>query len=93
MSVLASLRQKDVGEGSMKATRVALALVGGLSVFGGLAVVASTPAEAWYCTARGTTGASGWGTAGYLATARYIALRQCALRTPRGAACYVTACR
>ena len=45
----------------MKATRVALALVGGLSVFGGLAVVASTPAEAWYCTARGTTGATGWG--------------------------------
>ena len=37
-------------EGSMKATRIALALVGGLSVFVGLAVVASTPAEAWYCT-------------------------------------------
>jgi hypothetical protein len=54
----------------MKATRVALALVGGLSVFGGLAVVASTPAEAWYCTARGTTGAVGWGAHAYLATAR-----------------------
>jgi hypothetical protein len=77
----------------MKATRVALALVGGRSVFGGLAVVASTPAEAWYCTARGTTGAVGWGAHAYLATARYIALRQCALRTPRGAACYITGCR
>jgi hypothetical protein len=47
----------------MKAIRIALALVGGLSVLGSLAIVASAPAEAWYCTARGTTGASGWGTA------------------------------
>jgi hypothetical protein len=46
----------------MKATRIALALVGGLLFVGGLAIVASAPAEAWYCSARGTTGASGWGT-------------------------------
>ena len=77
----------------MKAIRIALALVGGLSVVGGLAIVASAPAEAWYCTARGTMGASGWGAAPYLATARGIALRQCAVRTPRGAACYITSCR
>lgn len=77
----------------MKTMRFALALVGGLSVFGGLAVVASTPAEAWYCTARGTTGAIGWGVHAYLATARTIALRQCAVRTPRGAACYIMSCK
>jgi hypothetical protein len=77
----------------MKAIRIALALVGGLSVLGSLAIVASAPAEAWYCTARGTTGASGWGTAAYIATAKGIALRECAVRTPRGAACYTMYCR
>ena len=89
-SLVASRR---LWEESMKATRFALAMVGGLSVFGGLAVVASTPAEAWYCTARGTTGAIGWGAHVYLATAQGIALRQCALRTPRGAACFIVNCR
>ena len=77
----------------MKTTHLALALVGGLSVLGGLAIVASTPAAAWYCSARGTTGATGWGTAGYLATAKTIALRECAVRTPRGATCYIMFCR
>jgi hypothetical protein len=77
----------------MKTTRFALALVGGLSVLGGLAMVASTPAEAWYCTARGTTGATGWGTHIYLATAKTIALRECAVRTPRGATCYIMYCK
>ncbi|MGO4872529.1 MAG: hypothetical protein ACLPGW_18310 [Roseiarcus sp.] len=74
----------------MKAIRIALAMVGGLSL---LAVVASTPAEAWYCSARGTTGATGWGTSGNLASAKTIALRECAVRTPRGAKCYVMYCR
>jgi hypothetical protein len=77
----------------MKATHIAVALVGGLSVLGGLAIAASTPAEAWYCVARGTTGATGWANFGYLATAKTMALRQCAQRTPRGAACYITYCR
>jgi hypothetical protein len=77
----------------MKAIRIALALAGGLSVVGGLAIVASTPAAAWYCSARGTTGATGWGTSGYLATAKGIALRECAVRTPRGATCYIMFCR
>ncbi len=77
----------------MKSTRFALALVGGLSVLGGLAMVASTPSEAWYCSARGSTGATGWGTAAYLETAKGIALRECAVRTPRGAACYITSCK
>jgi hypothetical protein len=77
----------------MKAIRIALALAGGLSVVGGLAIVASTPAAAWYCSARGTTGATGWGTSGYLATAKGIALRECAVRTPRGATCSIMFCR
>jgi hypothetical protein len=77
----------------MKATRIALALVGGLSFVGGLAIVASAPAEAWYCSARGTTGASGWGTLPYLASAKTIALRECAVRTPRRATCYIMYCR
>ena len=77
----------------MKTLRFAIALVGGLSAFGGLAIVASTPAAAWYCSARGTTQATGWGTAGYLATAKGIALRECAVRTPRGATCYIMFCR
>jgi hypothetical protein len=77
----------------MRATQFALALTGGLSVLGGLAIVASTPAEAWYCSARGTTGVAGWGTAAYLATAKTIALRECAVRTPRGAACYIMYCK
>jgi hypothetical protein len=77
----------------MKANRIGLTLVGGLSVLGGLALVASTPAAAWYCSARGTTGATGWGTSGNLATAKTIALRECAVRTPRGAACYIMYCK
>jgi len=77
----------------MRTTRIALALVGGLSALGALAVVVSTPAAAWYCSARGTTGATGWGTAAYLATAKGIALRECAVRTPRGAACYIMYCK
>ncbi len=77
----------------MKAIRIGLTLVGGLAVLGGLALVASTPAAAWCCSARGTTGATGRGTSGYLATAKTIALRECAVRTPRGAKCYVMYCK
>lgn len=77
----------------MKSFRIALSLIAGLAAFGGFAVVASTPAAAWYCSARGTTGATGWGTAGYVATAKAIALRECAVRTPRGASCYIMYCR
>jgi hypothetical protein len=76
----------------MKSIRIALALIGGLSAFGGLAIVASTPADAWYCSARGTTGATGWGRSGNLAQAKGIALRECAVRTPRGATCLIMYC-
>ncbi len=35
----------------------------------------AAPANAWYCSARATTGQSGWGTAGWLGAARSTALR------------------
>jgi hypothetical protein len=77
----------------MKAMGLALTLAGGFSVLAGLAIVAATPAAAWYCSARGTTGATGWGTSANAATAKTIALRECAVRTPRGAACYIMYCK
>ena len=77
----------------MKSLRIVMALIGGLSVLGSLAIVSSSPAEAWYCAARGTTGATGWGTSPWLGTARNIALRECAVRTPWRARCYIMYCR
>ena len=44
------------------------------------------------CTARSRV-AFGVGTSGLLATARTIALYQCAIRTPRGLTCRITRCR
>jgi hypothetical protein len=63
------------------------------AIVGVLVGIMPSEASAWYCEARGGTGASGWGTSYYLANARRIALRQCAVRTPRGYMCYVTGCR
>jgi hypothetical protein len=57
-----------------------------------LAIAVSTPAEAYYCAARGTTGATGWGRSGSLSYAKVIALRECAVRTRRGATCYIMYC-
>ncbi|HXQ46276.1 MAG TPA: hypothetical protein VN806_06640 [Caulobacteraceae bacterium] len=37
--------------------------------------------------------AYGWGSSPYLGTAKVIALRECAVRTPRGLVCYITSCR
>lgn len=53
---------------------------------------APTQASAWYCKARGTTGAWGWGQSPWLGNAKGIALRQCAVRTPPYARCYITYC-
>ena len=50
------------------------------------------PAAAWYCVARGNTGASGWGRSFYNYSARYIALSQCSIRTPRYGRCFIRAC-
>ena len=77
----------------MKMVRLSLILVASLFAFSGMTMVASSPAQAWYCAARGTTGAFGWGTSNYLPSARAIALRQCAVRTPRYGRCVITYCR
>jgi hypothetical protein len=67
-------------------------LLAAIVVVSTLAMAIPSPASAWYCAARGTTGASGWGRSGNLGSARIIALRECAVRTPRGATCYIMYC-
>jgi hypothetical protein len=67
-------------------------LLAAIVVAATLATAIPSPALAWYCSARGTTGASGWGRSGNLGSARIIALRECAVRTPRGATCYIMYC-
>jgi hypothetical protein len=60
----------------------------------GMAAMAMSPSEAaaWTCGARSATGAWGVGWSGSLNQARRIALYQCAVRTPRGYYCRITAC-
>jgi len=48
-------------------------------------------ASAWVCYAHSPV-AYGWGSSAYLGTAKTIALRQCAVRTPRGMVCVITNC-
>jgi hypothetical protein len=76
----------------MKSIRWMLTALLAVASTGLLAVAMSTPAEAFYCSARGTTGATGRGRSGSLGYARAIALRECAVRTPRGATCYIMYC-
>jgi hypothetical protein len=54
--------------------------------------VCATTADAHTCTARSVQ-AMGYGISPRLATAKAIALTQCAVRTRRGLMCRVTACR
>jgi hypothetical protein len=49
-------------------------------------------ASAWYCRAYSTNGATGWGRASGLDSARVRALYECAIRTPRNHTCYVRFC-
>ena len=58
----------------------------------GFMVLESNQASAFYCEARGTTGASGWGRSSNSGQARRIALRECAIRTPRRAVCRIMFC-
>jgi hypothetical protein len=67
-------------------------LVAATVVAATLATTMPSPALAWYCSARATTGASGWGRSVYLNNARAIALRECAVRTPRYGTCYIMYC-
>ena len=50
------------------------------------------PAAAWYCAARSNTGATGWGRSFYNYSARYLALSECSIRTPRYARCRIQYC-
>jgi hypothetical protein len=76
----------------MKSTRWMLTALLVVASTGLFTLASSTPAEAYYCSARGTTGATGWGRSGSLSYARAIALRECAVRTQRGATCYIMYC-
>ena len=76
----------------MKSIRWMLTALLAVASTGLLTIAASTPAEAYYCSARGTTGATGWGRSDSLGYAKRIALRECAVRTPRGATCYIMDC-
>ena len=67
-------------------------LIAALTVAGAALAFLSTEASAWTCYAAGTTGSTGWATSASLAYARRNALYQCAIRTPRGARCYLTGC-
>jgi hypothetical protein len=53
--------------------------------------LSATAASAWVCYARSPV-AYGWGSSGYLGSAKLIALRECAVRTPRGMVCVITSC-
>lgn len=54
--------------------------------------VSAGSASAWYCEAH-SRNAWGWGSSTKLSSAKRIALRQCAVRTPRGRYCRITSCR
>jgi hypothetical protein len=55
--------------------------------------MAPSPALAWYCFSRGTTGATGWATRFWIRDAKAVSLAECAVRTPRYGRCYVQFCR
>ena len=57
-----------------------------------LVAVESSHAYAFFCEARGPTGASGWGRSGNPGLARRMALRECAVRTPRRGVCRIMFC-
>jgi hypothetical protein len=56
------------------------------------AALSVSAASAHVCYAHSRV-AYGWGQSPYLGTAKVIALRECAVRTPRGLVCYITSCR
>jgi hypothetical protein len=63
-----------------------------IALAGTMTVVAPTEANAWACRADSRS-AYGWATSPSLRRARYRALRQCAVRTPRYQTCYISWCR
>lgn len=69
-----------------------IACLAGLAglIFAASAIEAA--AASWYCTANSPR-AYGWGKSPNLASAKRIALNECAVRTPRGQTCRITSCR
>ena len=67
-------------------------LLAALALAGVMVTLVPDDAYAWYCRADSGR-AYGWGRSPSLARARYIALRQCAVRTPRSRTCYISWCR
>lgn len=65
---------------------LAVALLGGATFFAGV-----ESADAWQCSARSRVG-WGWGSGPSRAIAAEIALRQCAIHTPRGLMCRIRRC-
>ncbi len=76
----------------MKAIQLTLAGFMAVAALGAFSIGTAEKANAWYCSARGTTGASGWGQSPSLGYARTIALRECAVSTRQGASCYIMYC-
>jgi hypothetical protein len=69
--------------------RIAFAM---LAIVATVLALVPTEASAWYCRAR-SPNAWGWGTSPNIGRAKYIALKQCAVRTPRYQTCYISYCR
>ena len=63
-----------------------------LFLVGGFWILLSQSANAFYCEARGDTGAHGWGRSQSPERAKRIALSECAAHTPRRAMCRITFC-
>jgi hypothetical protein len=53
--------------------------------------LSANAASAFVCYARSPV-SYGWGSSGNLGSAKVIALRECAVRTPRGLVCILTTC-
>ena len=70
----------------MKKTRLLIASAA-------LLAAAVLPSEAFACYCQASSPyAWGWGSSAYCSTATRIALRNCAVRTPRGSWCYISFC-
>ncbi len=71
--------------------KLSLIVAAALTLTASLTVATDASARAAKCVARSRT-SSGWFVSPTLAGARLGALRECAVRTPRGLRCYITSC-
>jgi len=79
---------------ALAVTSVAAPIAASAAPAGGLAVSPYLQQARYYyaCTARSRVAMGYWKNAPNLATAKLNALRECAIRTPRGLVCVITAC-